>query len=121
MKKMLFIVPIILLAGCATPSKIIKKYQIVDKQPILVEEITEYDNSTFMSGKALRLSVGLNPTTKYPEVWLGYGRWESARIKSGQFYDSDFGVNDVNLFTGEGSAEHYIRIGPVKREKKDGP
>jgi len=99
------------LLGCATPSKIIEEYTIINDKPVLTKKITEYKNSTFHSGKAVGLSIGVNPDTKIPEIILRYGRWESARVRQGMWYDSDYGLNDVNLLTGTGSASHRIRLG----------
>jgi hypothetical protein len=116
MKNILLIVLLAVVAGCATPSKIIREYKIVGKESILEKETIEYDNSTFKTGRAVGLSIGVNPDTKIPEIILRYGRWESARIKSGETYDSNYSLKNINLFTGEGSAEHVIKVGPVKKE-----
>ena len=113
----LIFITLIILTGCATPSKITEIYDIATGESILKRRITEYDNSTFHSGKAVGLSIGVNPSTKIPEVILRYGRWESARIKSNMFYDSDYDLTDINLFTGEGSAKHRIKVGPIVYEK----
>jgi len=98
------------LTGCATPSKIMETW----KNGELVSRITEYDNSTFYSGKALGLRIGYNPETYSPTVELRYGRYESARIHKSMWYDSDYGLNDINLLKGEGTAEHHIKMGPVE-------
>ena len=119
--KYLILLLILPLIGCATPSKIIEEYTIVKDKPILTKRTTEYDNSTFLSGKAMGLSIGVNPDTKIPEIILRYGRWESARIRDTMWYDSDYGLSDINLLTGTGSAWHRIMVGPKEVLKKDLP
>ena len=98
-----------LMVGCVTPSKVIEKW---DESGQMIERITEYDNSTFYSGKRIGLSIGVDPNTRIPQVVLDYGRFEAARVRDNMWYDSDYGLNDVNLFTGEGSANHHIKMGP---------
>ena len=112
MKKMLMLAVLVLLVGCATPSKITEEYTLVGEKSVLTKKITEYDNSTFVSGKAVGLKIGYDPETYSPIVKFIYGRYESARVNRYMWYDSRYGLNDINLFTGSGSAVHNISVGP---------
>jgi hypothetical protein len=104
---------ILLLAGCATPSRVIESYDVSTGKSILKQRITEYHNSTFASGKQIGLKVGYDFSSYSPVVKIIYGRYESARIDKGMCYDSDYGLRDVNFFSGAGAAKHHIKVGPV--------
>jgi len=104
------VVLLVLLMGCATPSY---RHRTWDAQGNLLAEEVKYDNSTFILGKALGMKIGYDMESYSPVVKIIYGRYESARIKVGERYSSDFRMNDINLFTGTGSASHRIDIGPL--------
>jgi len=108
-----------LLCSCATPSYQKKIYQIVNGKPILIQEETKWDNSTFMFGKAIGLTIGYDPTVHMPTVVLRYGKWGSARILKGEKYKSDYQAKDVKLLTGSGTITDVIEIGDLEAIKPE--
>jgi hypothetical protein len=108
MKKYIIIGLALLLVGCATPSRVTETFENGE----LTGRVTEYYNSTFRSGKAIGIKFGYDPTTYSPQIMILYGRWESARVLNGMKYDSRYELDNVSLLTGEGTAKHYIKVGP---------
>ena len=101
---------LLLLCGCATPSYD-KQTWNADGQ--LIERERKWDNSRFVLGKAIGLKIGYDMESYSPVVKLIYGRYESGSVRSDQTYTSDFSLDDVNLFKGEGSSKHKIEIAPA--------
>jgi len=112
--KYLILILLLVCAGCATPSKIIREYTIIDGKSYLIKETIEYDNSTFYSIRVYGLDVGIDPTTKIPTIRFGVIKYESARISKGQIYDSEFGFSDISLIKGEGEGYQCFRIEDTK-------
>lgn len=110
--RFLIIAALLLLAGCATPSKITETYVIFKGKPVLEKKVIEYSNSTFSSGKQIGLKIGYDPASHSPTVKFIYGRYESARVNDNMWYSSDYGLNNISLITGAGTAHHFIQVGP---------
>jgi hypothetical protein len=115
MKYAYIIILALLLAGCATPTKDVTKYQVVllpngTYDSIITERTLEYDNSTYYGGKVFGFQIAYDHTTYSPTVLLRYGRYDSARVRRGQNYFNTFGLKDVSLLRGEGRSLNTVAL-----------
>ena len=114
---LLFLSLAVLCMGCVNPTY--HKTTVTDyfdeigvKTKTVTEEEIKYEYSYFSSYKILGLEVKpYDPVTNTFSLRFLWGHMETAKVYKDQMYHSDFGFEDISLFTLQGTANHSFFIG----------